>query len=129
MAKASKKVPGEPKCKGSGAPIEGRDWVKIGGAKWLREVAEKQGKFIPLEYRDKSGADFRKERADRVAAAEKARYDRLSEEARGPREEEPNESEEVTVAETDEIEAEGLMEEVTAALDEAFGEEVVETEV
>ncbi len=52
MAKGSIKKPGEPKCRGSRAPLEGRDWVKIGGKKWLREVAEAQGKFIPLEYRD-----------------------------------------------------------------------------
>lgn len=70
MAKGSHKTPKEKKCRGSSAPIEGRDWVKIGGRKWLREVAEKQGKFIPLEYRDKGGQDFIRERAERAAAAE-----------------------------------------------------------
>lgn len=51
MAKGSAKKPSEPKCRGSQAPIEGRDWVRVGGSKWLREVAEQKGKFIPLEYR------------------------------------------------------------------------------
>lgn len=70
MAKASAKKPKESKCRGSGAPLEGRDWVRIGGRKWLREVAEKQGKFIPAEYREKSGSEFDKERATRAAEAE-----------------------------------------------------------
>ena len=51
MAKGSAKKPGEKKCRGSSGLIEGRDWVRIGGAKWLREVAEQKGKFIPLEFR------------------------------------------------------------------------------
>lgn len=51
MAKGSAKKPGDPKCRGSQANIEGRDWVRVGGSKWLREVAEQKGKFIPLEYR------------------------------------------------------------------------------
>ena len=51
MAKGSAKKPGDKKCRGSAGPIEGRDWVRIGGSKWLREVAEQKGKFIPLEYR------------------------------------------------------------------------------
>lgn len=51
MAKGSAKKPSEPKCRGSQVPIEGRDWVRIGGSKWLREVAEQKGKFIPLEHR------------------------------------------------------------------------------
>ncbi len=51
MSKGSAKKPSDPKCRGSAAPIEGRDWVRVGGAKWLREVAEQKGKFIPLEYR------------------------------------------------------------------------------
>jgi hypothetical protein len=72
MAKASAKKPKESKCRGSGAPLEGRDWVRIGGNKWLREVAEKQGKFIPKEYAEKSGADFDKERSTRSAEAEEA---------------------------------------------------------
>lgn len=72
MAKGSAKKPKESKCRGSGAPLEGRDWVRIGGSKWLREVAEKQGKHIPKEYAEKSGAEFEKERAHRAAEAEKA---------------------------------------------------------
>ena len=72
MAKGTTKTPKESKCRGSGAPVEGRDWVKIGGNKWLREIAEKQGKFIPLEYREKSGGEFVKERAERAAEAEAA---------------------------------------------------------
>ena len=72
MAKASAKKPKESKCRGSGAPLEGRDWVKIDGNKWLREVAEKQGKFIPKEYAEKGGAEFDKERATRTAEAEEA---------------------------------------------------------
>ena len=51
MAKGSAKKPGDKKCRGSAGPIEGRDWVRIGGSKWLREVAEQKGKFIPLEFR------------------------------------------------------------------------------
>ncbi len=72
MAKGSAKKPKESKCRGSSAPLEGRDWVRIGGSTWLREVAEKQGKFIPVEYRDKSGAEFVRERAARAEEAEKA---------------------------------------------------------
>lgn len=72
MAKASAKKPKESKCRGSGAPLEGRDWVRIGGAKWLREVAEKQGKHIPKEYAEKSGADFEKERSARAEEKDKA---------------------------------------------------------
>lgn len=72
MAKGSAKKPKESKCRGSGAPLEGRDWVRIGGSKWLREVAEKQGKFIALEYREKSGAEFDRERVQRAEEADKA---------------------------------------------------------
>lgn len=72
MAKASAKKPKESKCRGSGAPLEGRDWVRIGGSKWLREVAEKQGKHIPKEYAEKSGAEFEKERHARAEEREKA---------------------------------------------------------
>ena len=72
MAKGTQKKPKESKCRGARAPIEGRDWVQIGSNKWLREVAEKQGKFIPLEYREKSGAEFSKERAARAAEVEAA---------------------------------------------------------
>ncbi|MBQ7529925.1 hypothetical protein IJT10_08535 [bacterium] len=50
VAKPKKNSP--PKCRKSGAPIEGQDYVKIGGARWLREVAVKEGKFIPIEYRE-----------------------------------------------------------------------------
>jgi len=72
VAKSSAKKPSESKCRGSGAPLEGRDWVRIGGSKWLREIAEKQGKFIPLEYREKSGAEFDKERAARKTEKDSA---------------------------------------------------------
>ena len=40
MARSSAKKPGPAKCRGSSAQIEGRDWVRVGGNKWLREVAE-----------------------------------------------------------------------------------------
>jgi hypothetical protein len=72
VAKGSAKKPKESKCRGSGAPLEGRDWVRIGGSKWLREVAEKQGKFIAKEYADKNGAEFDKERNERASEKEKA---------------------------------------------------------
>lgn len=70
MAKGSQKRPKESKCRGSGAPVEGRDWVRIGGSSWLREVAEKQGKFIPREYRETSGTEITKRRIERQAEAE-----------------------------------------------------------
>lgn len=72
MAKGSAKKPKESKCRGSSAPLEGRDWVRIGGSKWLREVAEKQGKHIPSEYKEKNGAEFEKERSARKEEKEKA---------------------------------------------------------
>lgn len=72
MAKGSAKKPKESKCRGSSAPLEGRDWVRIGGSKWLREVAEKQGKHISKEYNDKTGAEFEKERNVRREEKEKA---------------------------------------------------------
>lgn len=81
MAKGSAKKPKESKCRGSSAPLEGRDWVRIGGNKWLREVAEKQGKHISKEYREKSGAMFDQERANRIAEAEKAALVIVREEA------------------------------------------------
>lgn len=52
MARSSPKKPKAPKCRGSQASVEGRDVVKIGGSKWLREAAVKAGKFIPIEYRE-----------------------------------------------------------------------------
>jgi hypothetical protein len=81
VAKGSAKKPKESKCRGSSAPLEGRDWVSIGGNKWLREVAEKQGKHIPKEYREKSGTQFDQERAQRAAEAEKAALVIVREEA------------------------------------------------
>ena len=72
MAKGSAKKPKESKCRGSGAPLEGREWVRIGGSKWLREVAEKQGKHIPKEYAEKNGADFDKDRTARMEEKDKA---------------------------------------------------------
>ena len=86
MAKASAKKPKESKCRGSGAPLEGRDWVRIGGSKWLREVAEKQGKHIPKEYAEKSGAEFEKERSVRKEEKEKAPMLAALEEAKAPEE-------------------------------------------
>ncbi|MHB2018656.1 MAG: LIM domain-containing protein [Candidatus Xenobia bacterium] len=50
MAKGSAKKPGEPKCRGCGGALEGKPMVKIGGAKWHRECAEKAGKKIPREF-------------------------------------------------------------------------------
>jgi hypothetical protein len=81
VAKGSAKKPKESKCRGSSAPLEGRDWVRIGGNKWLREVAEKQGKHIPKEYREKGGTQFDQERANRAAEAEKAALMIVREEA------------------------------------------------
>lgn len=104
MAKGSHKRPKESKCRGSGAPVEGRDWVRIGGSKWLRETAEKQGKFIPLEYREKSGGDFVKERAERAAEAEKRLF------ARSAVEEAPVEAAETDVSEVTETEEEAEVE-------------------
>ena len=52
MARSSPKKPSPSKCRSTGATLEGRDWVRIGGHKWLREAAEKEGKFIPLEHRE-----------------------------------------------------------------------------
>lgn len=83
MAKGSAKKPKDKKCRGSSAPLEGRDWIRIGGAKWLREVAEKNGKFVPKEYAEKSGNEFQQERAARIEAAEKAPIARLPEEMTG----------------------------------------------
>ncbi len=95
MAKGSAKKPKESKCRGSSAPLEGRDWVRIGGNKWLREVAEKQGKHIPKEYREKSGMQFEQERAERVAEAEKAALIVVREEAMEDLQPETEEAEEM----------------------------------
>lgn len=54
MAKGSAKKPGDPKCRGCSGILEGRSVVRIGGVKWHRECAEKQGKKIPREYREAS---------------------------------------------------------------------------
>ena len=67
MARSSSKKPGDPKCRGSRAAIEGRDWVRIGGNKWLLQVATEAGKFIPREYR-KEGEGARKSKGAAVAA-------------------------------------------------------------
>ncbi len=75
MAKGSNKKPKEAKCRATSSPVEGRDWVKIGGKKWLREAAEKAGKFIPLEYRDSDGNVIKQSRADRKAAKEQAAFE------------------------------------------------------
>ncbi|MCR5660650.1 MAG: hypothetical protein K6G50_00790 [bacterium] len=52
MSSSSPKRPKPAKCRKTGALLEGRDWLRIGGSKWLREAAEKEGKYIPLEYRE-----------------------------------------------------------------------------
>lgn len=52
MAKGSAKKPKPAKSRGSGTPLEGRPWIRIGGSRWLREDAERAGKFIPREYRE-----------------------------------------------------------------------------
>ncbi len=54
MGKGSAKKPGEPKCKGCYGMLEGRDVVRIGGARWHKECAEKSGKKIPAEYKAKA---------------------------------------------------------------------------
>ena len=73
MAKGSTKKPGPAKCRGSSALIEGREWVRIGGNKWLKEVAEQKGKFIPLEYRKDAPKRTKKaEKAEETPAAEVA---------------------------------------------------------
>lgn len=110
MAKGSNKVPGESKCRGSQGVLEGRDWVRIGGNKWLREVAEKQGKYIPLEYREQSGSDVVKRREETAAAKEQERFEALMREA----EEELNAARE---------EAEGYSESIVD--EETAGEEVL----
>jgi len=55
MAKGSQKKSGEPKCRECGGALEGKVVVKIGGSRWHKECAEKKGKFIPIEYREKTG--------------------------------------------------------------------------
>lgn len=72
MARSSAKKPGPAKCRGSAALIEGRDWVRVGGNKWLREVAEQKGKFIPIEYRPEQIAKTRAKAAAAAAAAAEA---------------------------------------------------------
>ena len=72
MARSSAKKPGPSKCRGSSALIEGRDWVRVGGSKWLREVAEQKGKFIPIEHRPEVIAKAKAKVAAAVAAAESA---------------------------------------------------------
>lgn len=52
MARSSPKKPKPAKCRSTHAGLEGRDWVRIGGSKWLREAAVKAGKFVPIEYRE-----------------------------------------------------------------------------
>ena len=80
MARSSAKKPGPAKCRGSSAQIEGRDWVRVGGNKWLREVAEQKGKFIPLEYRKEAKA-ARKAAAEAAEAAKAAKAAPAVEEA------------------------------------------------
>ena len=72
MARSSAKKPGPSKCRGSSALIEGRDWIRIGGSKWLREVAEQKGKFVPIEHRPEVIAKAKAKVAAAAAAAESA---------------------------------------------------------
>lgn len=72
MARSSSKKPGEPKCRATSAPVEGRDWVRIGGHKYLREAAEQKGKFIPLEYRKTEGGQVPARKTKAEKEAEKA---------------------------------------------------------
>jgi len=73
MARSSSKKPGEPKCRATSAPVEGRDWVRIGGSKYLREAAEQKGKFIPLEYRKTEGGQVPARKTKAEKEAEKAK--------------------------------------------------------
>ena len=50
MAKGSAKKPGEPKCRGCGGLLEGKQIARIGGNKWHLECAQQKKKFIPKEY-------------------------------------------------------------------------------
>ncbi|MCL5037637.1 MAG: hypothetical protein M1269_11065 [Chloroflexi bacterium] len=50
MAREKGKKPGDPKCRGCGGIMEGREAVKVGGKKWHKECAVKAGKKIPKEY-------------------------------------------------------------------------------
>ncbi|MDQ7822987.1 MAG: hypothetical protein RDV48_09360 [Candidatus Eremiobacteraeota bacterium] len=54
MGKGSAKKPGEPKCRGCGGLLEGKEVVKVGGNKWHKECAEQKGKKIPKEYQSAS---------------------------------------------------------------------------
>ncbi len=69
MSKGSAKKPKPAKSRGSGTPLEGRAWVRIGGARWLREDAEKAGKFIPKEYREGYVKPLSKKAAEELAAS------------------------------------------------------------
>ena len=50
MARSSPKKPSPHKCRNTGANLEGKDWVRIGGNNWLREAAVKEGKFKAEDY-------------------------------------------------------------------------------
>ncbi|GMU54294.1 MAG: hypothetical protein AMXMBFR33_34400 [Candidatus Xenobia bacterium] len=69
MSKGSAKKPKPAKSRGSGTPLEGRAWVRVGGARWLREDAEKAGKFIPKEYREGYVKPLSKKAAEELAAS------------------------------------------------------------
>lgn len=72
MSKGSAKKPKPAKSRGSGTPLEGRPWVRIGGARWLREDAEKAGKHMPKEYREGYVRPLSQKEKDAQAAAEAA---------------------------------------------------------
>jgi hypothetical protein len=72
LAKGSAKKPGDPKCRACSGLLEGRPTAIIGGGKWHVECAEKQGKFIPVEYREGYVRKSQPEVAPAEAAAEQA---------------------------------------------------------
>ncbi len=54
MARGKEKKPSDPKCRGCGGLLEGRQTVRIAGNKWHVECAQKAGKKIPREYQQQA---------------------------------------------------------------------------
>jgi hypothetical protein len=50
VARGKSKKPGEPKCRGCGGLLEGRETVVVAGKKWHTECVVQKGKKIPKEY-------------------------------------------------------------------------------
>ena len=75
MAKGSSKKPSDPKCRGCGGLLEGRQTAQIGGSRWHTECAEKSGKHIPREARES------REKPEPVAVAAEAAPTGVQEEA------------------------------------------------